>query len=1369
MNIRGFVFLFLFIGLPICLFSQDHRMKFDHLTLEDGLSQTSVTSILKDSRGFMWFGTEDGLNKYDGLKFTIYRHIPGDTTSIIGNVINAIVEDTNAYLWIATADGLSKYDHKSNSFTQFKKETGNSTDPNKNWVGSLYLDGHNLWVGAADGLNRIDPRSNKFTRAIKYESVGNPPEYVTAITKDNTGKLWLGSFTGLHQFDTESENYFHSESISAMPFVNSLATDPYGNIWVGSMSGLFRVNPLKKNTIEKIFPNSSDSELNRANQEASIISLFQDKDDILWVGTSGKGLLQYNLKKENYQTIGYDPKDPDALNAGMIRSMYRDDNNVLWIGAFGGGVNKYDPQQWKFSHFKNNENDRSSLSENTVRALFEDSKKNLWVGTMNGLDKMDQGMRVVNHFSHDPSDLNSLSFNKVKSIFEDSRGNIWIGTWLYGLNKFDPKTGKFKRFEQIVSDTIPIVQVNSIVEDKEGSLWMASNGLLSYDPNTEKFQRFLKEDNTNSLSHNSVTRIFIDSSGLLWIGTQGGLNSYNTKTRKFTQYVHSFDESTRISHNYVTSIAESKPGTIWVGTYGGGLNRLDVATGEFTHYNVSNGLPNDVIYGILTDDNAYLWLSSNKGICRFDHENETFKSYGLADGIQSNEFNAGAYFKNTKGKMFFGGINGFNAFHPDSVVDNPYIPKLAFTDFQIFNKSIQPGKEEVLEFHINETEHLTLSHDQSVFSLEFTALNFTNSSKNQYAYKLEGFDESWQALGNRNFVTFTNLDPGEYKLTVKASNNDGVWDESGKSLQIHILPPWWATWWAYIFYAILLSGALIFLRQQVINRERLKNELAWEHQQWEQLKEIDELKSRFFSNLSHEFRTPLTFILGITEKVLSNTASNPQQKKDFGMIQRSAQRLLSLINQLLDLSRLDAKTLALQADKDDLVAFLRLITSAFNSLAQSRQIQFITNFPYDQLEVYFDKDKLEKIVTNLLTNAFKFTSEKGFVSISLSKHTSKESPDHHFEEGFAKIVIKDNGKGIAPQHQGKIFERFYQVDNSITREHEGTGIGLALCKELIELHRGEIRVNSEIDKGSSFDVVIPLGKGHLKNSEIIGNGRQKPSTAKKDMNLVEALQYNKKADEGLKPVVLVVEDNEEMQALVKQYLSEDYHVSQAFNGKEALRLVESRIPDLIISDVMMPKMDGLTLCKTVKADVKTQHIPIIMLTGRADQSFKEQGLEMGIDDYLTKPFVGKELSLRVKNLLSQRQILKEHFSKTMVLGPEKVDLTSMDEVFLNNIKGSIERHVGDEEYDLNRLASDVGMSKQQINSKLKPLVGMTPNQLILKFRIDRAKELLLANSGSISEVAYQVGFKNASYFTHVFTKKVGVTPKDFKNGKSPYS
>ena len=831
----------------------------------------------------------------------------------------------------------------------------------------------------------------------------------------------------------------------------------------------------------------------------------------------------------------------------------------------------------------------------------------------------------------------------------------------------------------------------------------------------------------------------------------------------FTSYRYNPNDSSSLSSNVINAIYEDSRHNLWIGTWAG-LNKFDYRTKTFKAFRKKDGLADNVVYGIIEDDEGNFWVSTNQGISKFDPVNLTVENYNTADGLQAQEFIRGSFLKSKSGEFFFGGVNGFNSFFPNEIADNPNVPPVYITDFWIYNDLMKPGvPHSPLEANITETKEIVLPYTQNEFSFEFAALNYSQAFKNRYAYYLEGYDKTWRDAGTQRKASYAKVPPGLYTFRVKASNNDGVWNENGAVIKIIVHPPWWKTWWAYAVYAMAIVALFLWYRQNLINRERLKNDLKLEHLELTKMQEMDKLKSYFFTNISHEFRTPLTLILSPIRDMVSGNFKG-DVKKQYQMVIRNGERLLRLINQLLDLSKLGAGSMKLKTSNLDIVQFLKPIVSAFDSLAQRSHIRFIFEHPAGAVMVYFDPDKFEKIITNLLSNAFKFTRE-GEIKLSVRTLGTNSGDDSEKVE----IAVIDSGAGIPQEYINSIFDHFYQVAHHSNAE--GSGIGLSLTKELVELHKGKIIVESVEGKGSTFKVRFLLGKSHLKESEIDDSNGPLVSTHKIiagfDYPVLPVQQETVPAPElhaGIDlPRILIVEDNNDMRGYIRQSLENNYRVLEAANGKDGLKLGLEIIPDLIISDVMMPGMDGVALCKAFKNNIYTSHIPMILLTAKADMESKLEGLETGADEYLSKPFNSYELQVRTKNLIRSREILRERFteSKKTALEPKEISITSLDEKFLKNVLQVIEKNIADSEFRVESLGKELEMDHTAVYRKIKALTGETAVEFIRNIRLKRAAQLLKQQKLTVSEVTYHVGFNDLQYFRTCFKKQFGVSPSEY--------
>ncbi len=1385
-------------------------ISFKHLSVEDGLSQSTVWSIYQDTEGFMWFGTRDGLNKYDGYQFTVYKNDATNPYSLSNNNIRAIYEDDSGAFWIGTyGGGLNKFNRKNETFSHYRNEPGNRNSLSHDIIFSIYKgDSGVLWIGTyGGGLNRFNCEDEIFRH---YKNDTNDPKSlisnrITSLYVDHSNTLWVGTNKGLDKFDKEKQQFFHYRLNTEMSenetenYIWSIYEDRSGILWIGTDKGLNQFDRENGASIHyQIYPNSPNSLSSN-----DVRFIYEDYSNTLWVGTFGGGISQFDRVTKTFKHYKNVPGQAKSLSDDLVLSMCQDQSGGFWVGTFDGGINQFDRFGKKFMHYKSNPDVSNSLSDNNVMSIFEDHLGDIWIGTFGGgLNRYNRHTKKFFHYASHPDSSHLLSGNNVTSIYEDTSGILWAGTISKGLNKFNRQTERFTHFQHRPNNpnSLSDNSILSVYESRDGNLWIGTlnGGLNQFDRESKKFKSYQHNPNdANSLSHNAVYSICEDSFGMLWIGTSGGgLNRFDPQTKKFINYKNDPSNTNSLSNNNIYSLYEKPTGVLWIGTAGGGLNKFDYQNKIFTHYREKAGLPNNVVYGILEDDQGFLWLSTNRGISKFNpnvantSENLSFKNYDVIDGLQSSEFNVGAYHKSRSGEMFFGGVNGFNSFYPDRIKDNLYLPPIVFTDFQVFNQSVKIdgnnkpvladtlGANKLLQLStLQQADRVALSYKENVFSFGFAALNYISPEKNQYAYMMEGFDKNWVYIGNKREATYTNLDPGEYIFKVKGTNNDGIWNNKGTAIQIIITPPFWNTLW-FRFLVAFVSLALGFIgyRARVRNIKTQKkkleklvmertNELQVQKEfiekQAEKLLELNRIKSRLFTNISHEFRTPLTLILGPLNELIFNNEYH-KEKNTFLMMRENASRLLRLITQLLYLSKIEAGKMELSPSPGDIIAFIKRLILSFSSLSEHKQIILKFKTQYDRLKIYFDHDALEKIIYNLLSNAFKFTSPNGKITVEVTANAHS-----------VIIGVSDTGKGIPADKLRSIFDRFYQGDDSRTREHEGIGIGLSLTKELVELCGGTIGVKSELGVGTEFVVSLPLKPDSVKIRNAIPLVVDVPQSVSYPASLIDFEKPQTNYDEiGEKeeiesdseelPIVLIVEDNLEVQQYIRKILSKNYQIIVAAHGREGIQKAQQLIPDLIISDVMMPKMDGYELCHILKTNEITSHIPIILLTAKASDENKIKGLEIGADAYITKPFIPKELYIRIKNLIEQRQKLRKQFSREVGFQPHKIAVTSLDEAFLKKIHAIIEEYINDPTFSSTILRNKIGMSRTQFHRKLRALTGQAPGQLIRSTRLNRAMQLLEKRAGSVSEIAFEVGFNNLSYFSKCFREQFGQLPSEFE-------
>ncbi|MBI3189617.1 MAG: response regulator, partial [Ignavibacteriales bacterium] len=938
-------------------------------------------------------------------------------------------------------------------------------------------------------------------------------------------------------------------------------------------------------------------------------------------------------------------KTPSVMNQ---RSATIDNGGILWIGTTGLGVERYNPAIERFGALP--EKLFLRLAVETVQSIGFPPRKEL----------SNEATPFADMYGY--------------LVFRDSRGGTWYpwnGDLLSSDDalRYNPATQSIDRFprqdvgEVLTPEIFPRSYYIKFFEDNNGTPWFFGWEVMSaFDSERHSFRHYMIKNgnlmpNTKwrEMGEFRITAARKDADGTFWLGVyQEGVFHFNPLTLELQQFSHDANTATSLSNNRVLAITEdpTEPAKyFWVGTEGGGLNKFEKAIGRCTHITTRDGLPNNVVYTIFPDKKGKLWLSTNSGLCSLEPNTMTFRYYDVQDGLQGMEFNRERNYQSPDGRIYLEGTQGVNVFSPEEITENPHIPQVVFTDLKIHGNSVSwKAKDSPLKTSIVVAKEIVLPYDQNILTFEFAALDFSNSGSNEYSYRLEGYSEEWTKPSKEHSATFTNLNLGKYILHVRGSNNDGVWNETGTSLSLSILPPWYRTWWAYICYVGIFITGLYLFRRYDLKRIRLKDQLELAQVRANQLKEVDQLKMKFFQNISHEFRTPLTLILGPIEKLLNGSVPEDTVKRDLRLMRRNAQRLLRLINQLLDISKLEAGGMKLHASKGNFVAFIRGVTMSFHSLAERKEIFFDVHSDVEEIELYFDKEKMEKIIINLLSNAFKFTPDHGEIAVAIDSVTPLPLGEGHGVRAReeVKISIRDTGIGIPPEKLPHIFDRFYQVDSSSTRMQEGTGIGLALVKDLVELHYGTITVTSTPGKGSEFIVTLPLGKSHLKQEEIVDESSEVSHLRLNEVEVldnasthIEEVRVTKDEGENEKPILLVIEDNADVREYIKSYLVPMYNVLVAHDGAEGVERAKETIPDLIISDVMMPKMDGYEVCSRLKQDEKTSHIPIILLTAKAAREDKISGLEIGADEYLIKPFDSTELLARVKNLIESRRRLRE--------------------------------------------------------------------------------------------------------------------------------
>ena len=1371
--------------------------EYRRLTVADGLPSNYVRALMQDSRGFMWFGTLDGLARYDGHEFVVYQHDPHDSTSLSNNWIFSLLEDRTGAIWIGTQNGLNRLDPVTGSIKRYYFHPPGSTAPARLRVYDIYeaRDG-TLWVsvfGEEGGLYRYDRRRDTFIgfHHDPEDSTTLSTNLLQDIVEDRFGYLWISAARGgINRFDPETGKVMRFLQHEEAPVSSHYGiVDSSGIIWFSVWSDLIRVDPrtLKLELIRlKGFERGAAS--------LDLISLFQDSRGRYWI--IGDPVGHFYPDSGTFRPL---PLSPDGIDRRYTPwRAIEDRSHNLWIATLAGGVFWLDLKPRYITHYRHNPYSANSLNSDNIRMLHESRTGDIWIITAsNGICRFDPETETFERFAHDPQDPTSLGDNLIYAVLEDHTGTMWFGTFRGGLNRFNPETRDFTRFGDDPGDPKSLAAQNiwSLGEDDRGNIWIGTgqSTIIKFDPRRERFSRYYP---VNKEVGWRIWQIFSGRSGYLWVhgykddlyrvdprtvdvvriqrprdfpypfhsvmlqshdgrlwGGRGALFELEPGEERYKAHILNRRAGTPSNYEYFYDIVEDEEGMLWCGT-ASGLYKFDSAQRKvIAYYTQADGLPSSIIFRILPGSDGELWLVTAKALSIF-RENappeQRFQNLGPEQGVINSWLGMReALLKASNGDIYWGGDNGLYRFRSGTSGANPYAPPVRLTGFRLFNRPVK------LDSSISDIKTIHLRHNQNFFTLQFAALEFTNPKQNRYAYRLEGFDDAWREAGNRHEAHYTNVPPGTYTFRVKASNNDGVWNEEGASVRIIISPPWWRTGWAYAGYAVLLVLVLYGLRRFELRRIHLRNELKRREFEARKLQEMDEMKSRFFANISHEFRTPLTLILGPLETLVSKI-SDRELRKSLRLMRRNALRLQRLINQLLDLSKLQAGRMALRAQRMDLVAFTRTLVQSFASLAERKRIRLSFSTGEKTLAVYADRDKLEKILSNLLSNALKFTPENGRVAVQVSRSAADG-------DEWAEIAVRDSGPGIEREHLEKIFERFYQVDDSGRREQEGTGIGLALARELVDLHRGRILVDSEPGAGATFFVRLPLGRAHLEPHEVIeGEPAEEigAEIAGGDSEPQEEVAPSKPAPKDA-PLLLLVEDNPDVRLYMRGRLQDRYRIIEAEDGIVGFERALAEIPDLIISDVMMPHLDGFALCRKLKTDPRTCHIPVILLTARASGGSKIEGLETGADDYVTKPFNADELRVRVKNLIEQRRRLRERFQREFILKPREEAVSSADDRFLCRAMEVVEAHLDDAGFSAEQFARELGLSATHLYRRLKALTGYSATEFVRMVRLKRAAYLIERGRGNMAEIAYEVGFNNPSYFAARFREVYGVSPSEY--------
>ncbi|BAX82395.1 hybrid sensor histidine kinase/response regulator transcription factor [Labilibaculum antarcticum] len=1330
-----------------------------YLTVEDGLTQNEITGIVHDTKGFMWFATRGGLNRYDGYEFVQFKRKSGDTNSLSNPSIECLYEDSHDRLWIGTkSGGVDLYNPKAGLFRHFRNESNSNEMIGDNRIISINEQKNgNMWFGGwSGGLTIWNEESNTFEYHLKNHRV-------SAIKEDANGNIWIGTNKGIYAYDSNNKTFTRSNFKDASLYdVNDLVIDSKRNIlWVTAWNkkGLIGFD-LETGESVSYMPKCS-SEPNKVYNSNSYSLLLDSKGEI-YMGTWGGGLYRFNLESKHFSKVNIKPGNLGELNTDydIILKIIEDKSGAIWIGTDGGGVCRIG-NQLPFQGVAVNDDNQSGIKNFHVLTLIEDKDSNVWLGTKGGGLYYSEDRKHFIGINNLRGDAITPDFKVVKCIYETLDGTKWVGTD-YGLHQLVFQKGKYYLKNQIATKKKQIRKIQSLFE-KDGVLFLGTqqHGFwLGKQINTpeENWKQFVPA-NDSILRNERISLIQSDNQNRIWVGSYKGIYFFDDKKETFAGL--SFAQNQKLTSDIILSWCQLNDSTFFIGTPSG-LNLLtETKSGEFRieHFYQEDGLPDDYIHALVTDNEKKLWISTNSGVARFNPKNRSFNNYDKSDGLQGRSFSEGCVYKNATGEIYFGGASGFNYFQPNKIRDNQKLPKPAIIGFSMHNKKVSIGEElhgrVILEEDISHTQKLELTHREREFTLTFSALGFDAPERNNYAYRLLNYDDHWNYSGTNRTVTYNQLRAGKYIFEMKASNNHSVWNEEPVRLHIKVIPAPWKSWWAIMIYIFIALGLVALIRWVAVRQSRLAHSLELESVKVEQAQEINEMKLRFFTNISHEFRTPLTLILAPATELLSVDNISLASKNKLRLIEQNSRRLLRLVGQLLDFRKAETGKMEISVSKLDLVKFLKQEIKGFQGLAENNQIKLSFHSDANQMILWFDIEKMSIVMNNLLANAFKYVSQNGEISVKLIK-----------QEKSVKIAVRDNGKGIPQSELNRIFDRFYQVDSSLNRSVGGSGIGLAITKKIVELHHGSIMVESIRDVETVFSIDLLLGKEHFSEDQVT-----------QDFVVEVPCDDFIKMEQGIQSVrreiakttkekctILIVEDQEDINNYITDLFQEEYNVIQKFDGIEGYANCMQTLPDLIISDVMMPGMDGFEFCEKVKKQERTAHIPVILLTAKTADQFKIKGITTGADAYITKPFNTQELLVQVQTLLKCRKILKNTFSKKVILKPTDIEISSYEEEFLNQAVKIVEDHMDDHDFNAEVLASSLNMSTSTLYRKLKLLSSMSTNVFIRSIRLKRATQLLADPHKTIAEISVQVGIADLKYFRKCFRDMYGSSPSEYRQG-----